>query len=111
MHVFRDFPALRTRARMSILDRDIDKLCALAQLGLDASERSAARVDLERMILMVDAIAQVNTRDVAPLAHPLDATQRLRIDATTNGVGREALQGLTRHVEGGLYLVPRVIDA
>jgi len=96
---------------MSILDRDIDKLCALAQLGLDASERSAARADLERMIRLVDAIAQVDTRDVAPLAHPCDATQRLREDEIKAGVEREALQAIAPRADGGLYLVPRVLDA
>jgi len=96
---------------MAILDRDIDKLCALAQLGLDASERSAARSDLERMIAMVDAMAQVDTTDVAPLAHPLDATQRLRDDGVAAGVSREALLAVAPLTHDGLYLVPRVLDA
>jgi len=96
---------------MTILDRDIDKLCALAQLGLDASERSAARRDLERMIEMIDAIGQVDTSDVAPLAHPLDATQRLREDRFEPGVPRDALQALAPVADDGLYLVPRVLDA
>jgi len=96
---------------MTVLDRDIDKLCALAQLGLDASERNAARTDLERMIEMVDSIARVDTTNVEPLAHPLDATQRLRADAVAAGVGREALQAIAPQAHGGLYLVPRVLDA
>ena len=96
---------------MAILDRDIDKLCALAQLGLDASERSAARTDLGRMIQMVDAIARVDTTNVEPLAHPLDATQRLRDDRVEPRVSRDALQAIAPVADGGLYLVPRVLDA
>jgi aspartyl-tRNA(Asn)/glutamyl-tRNA(Gln) amidotransferase subunit C len=96
---------------MPILDRDIDKLCALAQLGLDANERTAARADLERMISMIDAIAKVDTRDVEPLKHPLDAAQRMREDRIGERVDREALQAIAPLADDGLYLVPRVLDA
>ncbi len=95
---------------MTILEKDIDKLCALARLGLDADERSAARTDLERMIAMADAIAAVDTSGVVPLAHPLDATARLRADEVTEAVDRDAFQALAPLTHDGLYLVPRVIE-
>jgi aspartyl-tRNA(Asn)/glutamyl-tRNA(Gln) amidotransferase subunit C len=96
---------------MTILDADIDKLCQLSQLGLDRDERVQARADLERMIAMIDAIGAVDTASVTPLAHPLDAVQRLRDDVVTESVDREAFQALAPLARDGLYLVPRVIDA
>jgi len=96
---------------MTIRDSDIDKLCALAQLGLDSSEREHARGDLERLIVMVDAIGAVDTDGVEPLAHPLDAVQRLRPDEVTEVVDRTAFQDIAPMARDGLYLVPRVIDA
>jgi len=45
-----------------------------------------------------------------PLAHPLDATQRLREDDVSEVVDRAALQAIAPAVEAGLYLVPKVIE-
>ena len=45
-----------------------------------------------------------------PLAHPLDARQRLRSDEVTEVVDRELLQQGAPAIEDGLYLVPRVVQ-
>nr|BFE91447.1 hypothetical protein GCM10020185_19830 [Pseudomonas brassicacearum subsp. brassicacearum] len=52
----------------------------------------------------------VNTDGIEPLAHPLEASQRLRADVVTESNHREAYQSIAPAVENGLYLVPKVID-
>jgi aspartyl-tRNA(Asn)/glutamyl-tRNA(Gln) amidotransferase subunit C len=44
------------------------------------------------------------------MAHPLDATQRLREDRVTETDRRDAFQAVAPAVENGLYLVPKVLD-
>jgi len=95
---------------MTILDRDIDKLCTLARLALDDDERARARDDLARIVDMIDALANVATDSVEPLAHPLDATQRMRRDDVTETIDRDAFQKIAPAVRDGLYLVPRVVQ-
>jgi aspartyl-tRNA(Asn)/glutamyl-tRNA(Gln) amidotransferase subunit C len=95
---------------MTIHEHDIDKLCVLARLALDPDERRQARDDLERIVGMIDSLARVTTTDVEPLAHPLDATQRLRSDEVTERVDRELFQQIAPSVRDGLYLVPRVVE-
>jgi aspartyl-tRNA(Asn)/glutamyl-tRNA(Gln) amidotransferase subunit C len=95
---------------MTIHEQDIDKLCNLARLALNPDERRHARDDLARIIAMIDSLAQVTTTDVEPLAHPLDATQRLRSDDVTEQVDRAAFQQIAPSVRDGLYLVPRVVE-
>ncbi len=95
---------------MGIREQDIDKLCVLAQLGLDPAERTRARADLNRMIEMIDAISEVATDGIEPLAHPLDATARLRADAVTEAVDPEPFQRIAPLTRDGLYLVPRVVE-
>ena len=54
-------------------------------------------------------VAQMNAADtagVAPMAHPLDMTQRLRPDAVTEPDQREHFRAIALQVEAGLYLVP-----
>jgi len=95
---------------MTIHERDIDKLCVLARLALDRDERKLAGDDLSRIIAMIDSLASVPTDSVEPLSHPLDATQRLRVDEVTEHVDRDAFQRIAPAVRDGLYLVPRVVE-
>jgi aspartyl-tRNA(Asn)/glutamyl-tRNA(Gln) amidotransferase subunit C len=95
---------------MTIHERDIDKLCVLARLALDDDERRHAHADLTRIIAMIDSLASVPTDSIEPLAHPLDATQRMRPDEVTERINREAFQRIAPSVRDGLYLVPRVVE-
>ena len=52
----------------------------------------------------------MDTRDVEPMANPLDATQHLRADEVTEDNRRDAFQAIAPAVENGLYLVPKVIE-
>jgi aspartyl-tRNA(Asn)/glutamyl-tRNA(Gln) amidotransferase subunit C len=44
------------------------------------------------------------------MAHPLDVSQRLRPDQVTESDDRDHIQENAPSVEGGLYLVPKVIE-
>ena len=93
------------------LDADmIDKLARLAALRLTAHEQARARIDLERIIGLIDAMQAVDTDAVDPLAHPLDGVQPLRADQVTETVEPSRYQAVAPQVRDGLYLVPRVVE-
>ena len=94
---------------MTIHQDDIAKLCRLAQIALDDSERTATHADLDKMIQMIDALQSIDTDGIDPLAHPLDAAQRLREDEITEEIDRDRYQAGAPAVRDGLYLVPRVL--
>jgi aspartyl-tRNA(Asn)/glutamyl-tRNA(Gln) amidotransferase subunit C len=89
---------------------DIKHLSRLAQLALTETERVAVQKDLERIISMVDQMQAMNTDGVEPLAHPLEAVQRLRPDEVTENVDRDLYQAGAPATRDGLYLVPRVVE-
>ena len=89
---------------------DIDHLAHLAQLQLSGEEHAAVAADLRRIIDMVDEMQMMPTDDVVPLAHPLDAQQRLRADEVTEEVDRASYQRGAPATRDGLYLVPRVVE-
>ena len=91
-------------------DIDLAHLCQLAQLALNEDELHAAETDLARIIEMVNQMQAMDTEGVAPLAHPLEKTQRLRPDSVTEQVDREQFQVIAPATEDGLYLVPRVVE-
>ncbi|MCY4212228.1 MAG: Asp-tRNA(Asn)/Glu-tRNA(Gln) amidotransferase subunit GatC [Gammaproteobacteria bacterium] len=85
-------------------------MARLAALRLDGDERLGVARDLQRIIALVDEMQAVDTQGVEPLAHPLDATQRLRADEATERVDRERCQAGAPEARDGLYLVPSVLS-
>ena len=95
---------------MTISRKDIEKVAVLARIRVDDEQVSALEKDLGNILDLVDQLAAADTADVEPLAHPLDAVQRLRADTVTETNQREAFQAIAPATENGLYLVPRVIE-
>ena len=91
-------------------DIDINHLARLAQLALDDSAQSAAKLELNNIIQMIDDMQNVNTDGVTPMAHPLDATARLRVDEVTEEVDPDHFQSNAPDTAEGYYLVPRVVE-
>ncbi|HKI75218.1 MAG TPA: Asp-tRNA(Asn)/Glu-tRNA(Gln) amidotransferase subunit GatC [Pseudomonadales bacterium] len=93
------------------VDRDTVKAMAdLAKLRLEASDVADYAQSMSEILDLVEEMRAVDTDGVTPLAHPLDARQRLREDKATETSDRERLQVLAPEVSDGLYLVPRVVE-
>ncbi|HEA52892.1 hypothetical protein LCGC14_2554180 [marine sediment metagenome] len=95
---------------MTISREDIEKVAVLARIRLDEEQIPALEKDLGNILSLVDQLSAADTDNVEPLAHPLDAVQRLRADEVTESNQREAFQAIAPATENGLYLVPRVIE-
>jgi aspartyl-tRNA(Asn)/glutamyl-tRNA(Gln) amidotransferase subunit C len=93
------------------LDKDqVRHIAALARLNLTDDEYAESVEKLSKIVDFVDQLSQADTEGVVPMAHPLDATQRLRPDAVTETDERDRYQENAPSVSGGLYLVPKVIE-
>lgn len=95
---------------MALDKSDVDKIAHLARVGIDPKDTEMYLNNLTSILDLVDQMQEVNTDNVEPLSHPLDAVQRLRADNVTENNQRELLQSVAPAVEEGLFLVPKVID-
>lgn len=95
---------------MSLGPGEVKNIAHLARLDLDESLIPDYAKNLSDILAFVEQMSAVATDGVTPMAHPLDATQRLRPDAVTEGDQRERFQRIAPATEAGLYLVPRVIE-
>jgi len=99
---------------MALTPQDVSRIALLARLQLSEAEEAAMLGQLNGFFDIVERMRAVDTIGVAPLYTPLSAVQevalRLREDAVTEVVDREVNQQSAPAVEGGLYLVPRVIE-
>jgi aspartyl-tRNA(Asn)/glutamyl-tRNA(Gln) amidotransferase subunit C len=95
---------------MSLDRSDVDKIAHLARLQIEEQDAPEYAQNLTNILDLVDQMQAVDTSDVSPMAHPLDAVQRLRSDVVTEENQREQLQAVAPEVEKGLFLVPKVIE-
>jgi aspartyl-tRNA(Asn)/glutamyl-tRNA(Gln) amidotransferase subunit C len=95
---------------MALERSEVEKIAHLARLGLNEADIPATTETLNNILGLIDQMQAVNTDGIEPLAHPLEATQRLRADQVTEVNQREAYQAIAPAVENGLYLVPKVIE-
>ncbi len=99
---------------MALTPDDVSRIAHLARLDLSAAEQAQMLTQLNGFFGIVEQMGAVDTRGVEPLYTPLSAVQavalRLRDDAVTEQVDREANQRSAPAVEEGLFLVPKVIE-
>ena len=95
---------------MSLGPAEVAKIAHLARLAIREQDAPAYARNLSAILDLVAQMNAVDTTGIAPMAHPLDMAQRLRADAVTEANQREHFQVIAPGVEGGLYLVPRVIE-
>lgn len=96
---------------MSLPPEDVVKVAHLARLAISETDIPKYSENLTNILQFIEQMNQIDTRQVEPMAHPLDAHQRLREDKVTEQNQRELFQSLTPYTEAGLYLVPQVIES
>jgi aspartyl-tRNA(Asn)/glutamyl-tRNA(Gln) amidotransferase subunit C len=99
---------------MALTSEDVSRIAHLARLELSGPDAAALLDQLNGFFRIVGQMSAVDTRGVEPLYTPLSAVQdvalRMREDVVSEGNRREANQASAPAVEGGLFLVPKVIE-
>ena len=95
---------------MALERKEVENVAHLARIAINDADATAFTAKLAGVMDLIDRMQEVNTDGVAPLAHPLEMTQRLRADAVTERNQRDAYQAIAPATEDGLYLVPQVIE-
>ncbi|GAB6041298.1 Asp-tRNA(Asn)/Glu-tRNA(Gln) amidotransferase subunit GatC [Endothiovibrio diazotrophicus] len=95
---------------MSLQPEDVAKIAHLARLALREEDVPKYAGELSNILHLVEQMNAVDTSGVEPMAHPLDAVQRLRPDAVSESDQRDKFQAIAPQTEAGLYLVPKVIE-
>jgi aspartyl-tRNA(Asn)/glutamyl-tRNA(Gln) amidotransferase subunit C len=95
---------------MSLSDDQIRRIARLARIAVRPEELAAVGERLNRVLGLIDQMRSVDTAGIEPMSHALDMVQRLRPDEVTEPDRREAYQAVAPAVEGGLYLVPKVLE-
>jgi len=95
---------------MSLETDDVKRIAHLARLAIEEEDIPGYAYNLTNILDLVEQMNTVDTDNVSPMAHPMDAHQRLRPDEVTESNQREHFQQNAPLVEAGLFLVPKVLE-
>jgi aspartyl-tRNA(Asn)/glutamyl-tRNA(Gln) amidotransferase subunit C len=95
---------------MPISIADVHRIAHLARIEIESGEAEEVRAKLDAIFGLINELSTVDTTGVVPMAHAQDVTLPLREDAVTETDARARYQATAPAVEGGLYLVPKVLD-
>ena len=95
---------------MALTLDDVKRVAHLARIAIDDGQAQAVLSQINDVFKLIAQMQAVDTRGVEPMSHAQDLVQRLRQDAVTEGDQHALFQSVAPHVDGDLYLVPKVID-
>ena len=95
---------------MSLSPEEVKKIAFLARLSIKEENIEHYSEDLSNIFGLVEQMNAADVDNIAPMAHPQDAMQRLRDDTVTEEDQREKLMSNAPLTEDGLFLVPKVLD-
>jgi len=95
---------------MAVDNSVISKLEKLAKLKLSDHEKNEMKIDLDKMLKMVDKLSEVNTEGIEPLVYMHEERNVLRKDVISGVISREeALQNAPNRKQT-YFAVPKVIQ-
>ena len=95
---------------MALTATNVQTLARLTQIRLDDNSLDHLASTLSQLASPAETILCLDTNGIEPMVNPLDMTQRLRPDTVSEQDQRELYQSIAPATEGGLYLVPKVLD-
>jgi len=95
---------------MSLTLDEVKRIAWLARIETSADEALATRDQLNGIFELIGQMQQVDTAGIEPMPHAQDMSLRLREDRVTEVDQHQLFQSVAPQVEGGLYLVPKVIE-
>lgn len=94
---------------MALSRADVEKVSLLARLQLGPAELDRLTGELGRIVVFVEQLGELDTRDVAPLAHALDVSNVFADDVVRPSLPRsEALANAPKR-DDECYRVPAVL--
>ena len=95
---------------MALTPDEVRSIAHLARLAISDQDIPRYADNLSRILDFVAQLEKADTSSVAPMAHPLEMSQRLREDAVTEINQRDLFLKNAPLAEAGLYIVPKVIE-
>jgi len=95
---------------VSLSLEEVKRIAHLARIEISEAEAVQIQGQLNDIFRLIESMRAVDTEGVEPMFHAQDLLLRLREDTVTESDQHRLFQSAAPQVEGGLYLVPKVIE-
>jgi len=95
---------------VSLSLEEVKRIAHLARIEISDAEAVQTQGQLNDIFCLIEGMRAVDTEGIEPMSHAQDLMLRLREDAVTESDQHRLFQSVAPQVEGGLYLVPKVIE-
>lgn len=96
---------------MKLSREEVDHIALLARLDLTDPERERAGGELSQILDHFEQLKELDTDGVPPTSHVMPVVNVLRADEPRPGLTREAALQNAPEAAGGMFQVPRVVEA
>ena len=90
--------------------KEVEHVAKLARLDLNEDEKIKFANQLGKLLDYFNQLKEVNTENIEPMAHPVQAVNVVREDVITESCSREEILKNAPQEEDGYFKVPRIID-
>jgi aspartyl-tRNA(Asn)/glutamyl-tRNA(Gln) amidotransferase subunit C len=94
---------------MKLTTADVEHVALLSRLDLGEEEKTQYAGELSRILDYVEALAELDTTNVEPTAHPLPIGDVFRADARRLGLSNEEAIANAPQKEDGCFVVPQIV--
>jgi aspartyl-tRNA(Asn)/glutamyl-tRNA(Gln) amidotransferase subunit C len=95
---------------VSLSLEEVKRIAHLARIEIGEAEALRTQGQLNDIFRLIEGMRAVDTEGIEPMSHAQDVMLRLREDGVTESDQHALFQSVAPQIEGGLYLVPRVIE-
>lgn len=94
---------------MKIDDKTVDKIASLSKLSFEGKQKEAIINDMNKMLVFISKLEEIDTEGVAPLIHMTDEVNVLRPDETVISITqKEALKNAPKK-DSTYFKIPKVV--
>ncbi len=94
---------------MALTRDQVEKVSLLARLKLTEAELETMTAQLGAIVGYVEQLAELDTANVAPMAHAVELHNVFRADKSRESVPRDEMLANAPKADGECYLVPAVL--
>ena len=95
---------------MKINDETVKYVSKLARLNLTDSETTMLTQQMEHILMYVDKLEELDTKDIPPTAHVLALKNVFREDQVLDSLDREEILRNAPLSRDGCFVVPQVLE-
>ena len=95
---------------MKISREEVQRVALLARLRLTPQEESQLTEQLDHILGYMEKLAELDTSNVEPFSHAVDAVNAMREDIITNRPNADALLANAPDRDATYFKVPKIIE-